>query len=83
MTPRLKVLLTLAILLLVAAFATCHFGIRYAIDQIPEEQRRTMTDVDWVGAEWVFRAMGLAGVALILGLSVGIALWRNSSKTAV
>lgn len=45
-------------LLVVASWATCHFGVEHEIAGIPAETRDQMADFDWVGVEWIGRGHG-------------------------
>ena len=60
--------MTLGVLLMVAALATCQLGVDHEIAKIPAEQRAGMSDTDWIGAEWIFRGMaiGAAGAAVLV-----------------
>jgi len=61
-------LMVVTLLLTGAAFATCKFGVQHAINQIPPETRRHMSDTDWVGTEWIFRGMALQALAVTTGI---------------
>jgi hypothetical protein len=78
MEPSAKRLFVVAILLLIGAFATCYFGVRHEIQDIPEHQRARMTDFDWIGVPWIERGIAIAGVALIVGSIAGILQWRDA-----
>jgi hypothetical protein len=69
--------IVIAFLLLLVAMATCHFGVRYEIDQIPEEQRKQMTDFDWIGSEWILCGMEIAALAFLVGGVAGVRQWRQ------
>jgi hypothetical protein len=75
-----KGLLIIAVLLLLTAFATCYFGVRYDAAQIP--QRQQMTDFDWIGVTWVQRGMAVAAVALAAGCLAGILHWIHVRRSA-
>ena len=64
-----RVLLSIAVVLMVAGMGTCYFGQRYAEDQIPPEIRAGMADTDWVGFEWIERSMYLFLIAFVVGVS--------------
>jgi hypothetical protein len=56
-------LLALGVVLLASATATCVFGTKYAVSQIPPNVRAEMADTDWVGAALLtapFRTLGQA-----------------------
>lgn len=66
-----KVLLWSAVVLFSASLATCHFGVRYEINQIAPEVRAGMGDTDWVGVEWIERGAVLflvSALSLVAGL---------------
>jgi len=63
-----RVFLSVSALLMIASFATCHFGRRHAINQIPPETFSQMEDTDWIGVEWIDRGMYLFIVAVLIGL---------------
>ena len=54
--------------MILASMATCYFGVRYAINQIPPEVRAGMSDTDWVGSEWIGRGMYLFLLGVLIGL---------------
>jgi di/tricarboxylate transporter len=70
----------IAFLLLLAAMVTCHFGVHYEIQQIPEEQRKQMTDFDWIGSEWIFCGMEIAALAFFVGAVAGIRQWLRARR---
>ena len=61
------ILLTVSLVMIAGSMATCFFGIRYAENQIPPEIRAGMSDTDWVGREWIGRAMVLFLVGAFIG----------------
>jgi hypothetical protein len=69
-----KLLLGGALLLTAASTATCFFGVRYAINQIPPEEIARRGDTDWIGVEWLLRGGLLFAIALALVL-ITIILW--------
>ena len=56
--------IALATIITGIALATCTFGVRYEINRISPAVLAQMGDTDWVGAEWVFRGMAIAAVAI-------------------
>jgi hypothetical protein len=74
MKKAIRVLWGMSLLSIVAGMATCYFGVRYAISQIPAEQRARMGDTDWVGVEWITRSLLLDLVALIFAFAA-IVVW--------
>lgn len=83
MLTTVKTALIAGVLLFVAGWFVGYFGVRHEIAQIPEVQRKTMTDFDWTGADWVFRGMALSGVGALLALVSGVVLWIRRARTAV
>jgi hypothetical protein len=84
-----RVLFGLSLLLVIASWATCHFGVEHEIGKIPAEQRALMADFDWIGAEWIglgvtiFLAGALAAIlALILRMIRKRRMARQSSPGA-
>ncbi len=53
MKKQIKILLLSFLLLTIASFATCHFGVHHEINKIPPETREKMKEFDWVGIEWM------------------------------
>jgi hypothetical protein len=49
----IKIQFFTGIVLAAASFATCYFGVKHLVEQIPPEIRRGMTDTDWIGIEWI------------------------------
>ena len=75
-----RLLLTVSCVAILGSMATCYFGVRYAINQIPPEDRARMTDTDWVGSEWIGRGMYIFFVGCFDWIySVG---WVVSEETA-
>lgn len=74
MKKVIRWLWSVSLLLILASFATAFLGVRYAVSQIPQEVRDRMSDTDWVGVEWIVRALLLQGVSVLLALSA-IVLW--------
>jgi hypothetical protein len=70
----LRTLGALSLLLTIASWATCHFGVKYEVNKIPAEQRSRMTDFDWVGAEWITRGMIIL-IAGVLCAVIALVLW--------
>ena len=74
MRRTIKALLWVALILMLSSMATCLFGVRYAVSQIPPEVRAGMSDTDWVGVEWIARGAVLLAAALGSALTA-LALW--------
>lgn len=51
MKNAVGILLSSSLTLALAGTAVCHFGVRYAISQIPAERRTRMGDFDCVGID--------------------------------
>ncbi|HLM02262.1 MAG TPA: hypothetical protein VK400_14520 [Pyrinomonadaceae bacterium] len=75
----IKILLIAGVLLLIASFATCHFGVQYAISQIPPEIRTNMSDTDWIGVEWIGRGL-LIFLGAVAALFSALILWLRCNK---
>jgi hypothetical protein len=69
-----RLLLGGALLLIAASTATCFFGVRYAISQIPPEEIARRGDTDWIGVEWLLRGGLLLVIAVALVL-IALILW--------
>jgi hypothetical protein len=79
-----KILLSVSLLLIVASFTTCHFGVEYEINKIPPEQRARMADFDWIGVEWIARGMGiflLAILSLIAALTIELVERKRTASS--
>lgn len=66
MKTAFRTLLLVSLLLFVASWVTCYFGVQHEINKIPPDVRARMGDTDWVGVEWINRGMLLEGIAFIL-----------------
>lgn len=44
-------LIVAGLLLLLAGVAVAYFGVQHEISQIPDVDRSSMTDFDWIGTE--------------------------------
>ena len=75
-----RLLLTVSCVTILASIATCYFGVRYAINQIPLEDRALMSDTDWVGSEWIFRGMYLFMLGVVIGLLTLVGWFRNAPR---
>ena len=62
--------------LLAAAWTIARLGVGHEIAKIPPETRAQMTDFDWIGMEWVARAMVVAAVGLVVLTSAVLIRWR-------
>jgi hypothetical protein len=74
MSNFLRTLGGLSLLLTIASWATCHFGVKHEINKIPAEQRARITDFDWVGAEWITMGMIIFLVGILCAL-ITFVLW--------
>ena len=74
MTKISKKLLALATAIAVFSFALAVGGTKYEISKIPAEQRASMSDFDWIGADWVGVGILFLAIALILSLAA-LAIW--------
>lgn len=64
MKKAIRVFTLTSVILFALACATCHFGVEHEISKIPPDVRARMSDTDWVGAQWVFRGMGIWALSL-------------------
>jgi TRAP-type C4-dicarboxylate transport system permease small subunit len=81
MKKTVRAFISVSLLLFVASFATCYFGVNYSLNQIPPDVRKQMTDTDWIGSEWVGRGLLLMLCAIVLALvAIGIWLIQRKSK---
>ncbi len=76
-----RVALLIAALLFVASLATCYFGVEYEISKLPPEHPAHTGDDDWIGFEWVIRAMTLQAVAFFAAL-IALVAWNLGRKRA-
>jgi hypothetical protein len=74
-----RVLFALSFLLMLASFATCHYGVQHEISKIPPETRARMSDFDWIGVEWIERGMIVLFVAIILAC-VALTMWLRGRR---
>jgi TRAP-type C4-dicarboxylate transport system permease small subunit len=65
----IRILFGASLLLLVASFATCYFGVDYAVRQRFPEGVPPGQDTDFLGLGWVVRGMVLMLVAVVAGLA--------------
>ena len=73
-----KILLWISLLLFLTALATCYFGIKYEVSQIPDEIRNGMEDTDWIGAEWISLGLGIMVASLVsLLAALGLVAFRR------
>jgi hypothetical protein len=77
-----KILLSVSILLCIASFTTCHFGVEHEINKIPPEQRAEMADFDWVGVEWIARSFVIFLYALLFS-AAALVTWLIKKKRAL
>ena len=66
MRNPLRLCVWVAVVLWILGAGMCYFGIEHEIARIPPDVRAGMTDTDWVGAKWAFRAMYLYVLGLVL-----------------
>src|SRR5687767_3559089 len=69
-----RILLAFSLLLMVASWATCHYGVAHEISKIPADTREGMEDFDWIGVEWIWRGTIILFVAIVLDL-VALTMW--------
>ena len=74
-----RVLFGLSLLLMVASWATCHYGVEHEISKIPLEMRLGMSDLDWIGVEWIWRGMIILVVAVVLDC-VALMMWLGARR---
>ena len=72
-----RILFGVSLLLLVASFASCYFGVDYAISQRFPEGVPPGEDTDFLGLGWVVRGMILMLVAIVTGV---VAVVLHSAK---
>ena len=65
MGRAIRILFGGVLLLLVASFATCYFGVGHAIRQQYPNGVPPGQDTDWIGVEWIGRGMILMLVAIV------------------
>jgi hypothetical protein len=68
------ILLGFSLLLMVASWATCHYGVAHEISKISAETRAGMEDFDWIGVEWIWRGTIILFVAIVLDF-VALMMW--------
>ncbi len=71
--------LFIAALLFMASWATCHFGVEYEISKLPPDHPAHTGDNDWIGVEWIMRAMLIQLAALFFSL-MALAAWLVRRK---
>jgi hypothetical protein len=74
-----RILLGFSLLLMVASWATCHYGVAHEISKIPAETRAGMEDFDWIGFEWIWRGTIILFVAIVLN-SVALMMWLRERR---
>src|SRR5215216_147392 len=82
MRKAIRILFAASLLLAVASFATCYFGVDYAVRQQFPEGVPAGQDTDFLGLGWVVRGMILMLVAIMAGLAA-LVLWsiqRNRKR---
>ncbi len=68
MKKSTRILLTISVVLMLAGTATCYFGERHVLNQLPADVRAHLeNDSDWLAVEWIAGGMGL----FLLGVCVG------------
>lgn len=75
-----KILLWCAVMLFLAATATCYFGERYALSKIPPEIRAGMEDTDWIGAKWIGLGMILLFGAFVSGMTAFVLVIKHRTR---
>ena len=81
MQRAVRVALLVSALLLVASLATCFFGVRHEIDKLPADHPASRGDTDWIGVEWIERAMVMQAVALALPVAAAF-VWAVNRRRA-
>jgi hypothetical protein len=74
-----RILFAVSLLLIVASWATCHYGVEHEIGKIPPETRAGMSDFDWIGREWIGRGMIILFVAVVLDC-VALMMWLRGRR---
>jgi hypothetical protein len=85
MKRLVKSLVALSLLLSIASFATCHFGVQHEFSKIPPELRSGMSDFDWIGVHWIgigTLILFFAIISAITALSVWILTSVKPGKSA-
>jgi hypothetical protein len=77
-----RVLVGISLLLMVASWATCHYGVEHEIGKIPSETRLGMSDFDWIGVEWIWRGMMILFVAVVLDCAALMVWLRRRRRIA-
>jgi hypothetical protein len=74
-----RILLWTSLFLFLSSMATCYFGVKYAVTQIPPEVRGRMHDTDWVGVEWITCGSALLLLSLATSLAA-LCFWAVRKK---
>jgi len=74
-----RIFLGIALLLMIASWSTCHYGVAHEISKIPAETRAGMEDFDWIGVEWIWRGIIILLVAVVLAC-VALMMWLRSRR---
>jgi hypothetical protein len=74
-----RILLGLSLVLMVASWATCHYGVEHEINKIPAETRAGMADFDWIGVEWIGRGIIILFVAVAIDC-VALMMWLRERR---
>ena len=74
MKKAIRIFLCSSLLLFVASFATCYFGVGYAIRQQYPNGVPPGQDTDWIGVEWIGRSLVLMLVA-VAAIIIALCIW--------
>ena len=77
-----RILLGFSLLLMLASWATCHYGVQHEISKIPAETRAGMEDFDWIGVEWIWRGTIILFVAVVMDC-VALMMWLRARRRIV
>ncbi len=81
MKRAIRAALLISVLLFAASLATCHFGVKNEIAKLPPDHPAHRGDTDWIGMEWIERAMVMQAIALAL-LATATVIWGANRKRA-
>jgi hypothetical protein len=74
MMKIIRTLLGSSLLLFVSSFATCYFGVGYAVRQRFPDGVPPGQDTDWIGVEWIGRGIILM-IAATAATAIAGGLW--------
>jgi hypothetical protein len=74
-----RTLYALAFVVMVSGVATCYFGVKYEIAQIPPETRAGMADPDWIATEWEILGLTIVAAGIVLAvIAIVFRAWQRS-----